>query len=317
MYRVSKENLIYAMSPENEPVLHVPSGSTVIFETCDCFEDQIQSADTPFEALDWNRINPATGPVYVEEAEPGDVLAVRIEKIRIAEQGVMVTGPNLGVMGFDFTENHIQMIPVQDHKVILSDGLEIPVNPMIGVIGTSPAKESISCGTPGGHGGNMDCKQIREGSTLFLPVNVPGALFSLGDLHAAMADGEIAVCGVEIAGEVTVKLEVLKGKAWPLPVVINKEHLITIASEEDLDKAADQAVINMVNFLHEQAQVPKEKATFLLSIAGDLRICQVVDPLKTARMELPMEYAKALGLHLDQYCSEVGEHSEYTSGTEV
>ncbi|CEH29214.1 acetamidase [Aneurinibacillus migulanus] len=301
MYRVSKENLIYAMSPENEPVLRIPSGSTVIFETCDCFEDQIQSADTPFEALDWNRINPATGPVYVEEAEPGDILVVRIEKIRIAEQGVMVTGPNLGVMSFDFTNNHIQMIPVRDHKVILSDKLEIPVNPMIGVIGTSPTQESISCGTPGGHGGNMDCKQIREGSTLFLPINVPGALFSLGDLHAAMADGEIAVCGVEIAGEVTVTLEVLKGKSWPLPMIINNEHLITISSEKELDKAADQAVINMVNFLYEQVEVSKETATFLLSIAGDLRICQVVDPLKTARMELPMQYVKALGLNLDQY----------------
>jgi amidase len=229
------------------------------------------------------------------------MLAVQIQKIELGEQGVMVTGPNLGVMGFEFTQNAIQMIPLREGKAILSEELQIPINPMIGVIGTAPAGESISCGTPGDHGGNMDCKQIREGSTLFLPVNVPGALFSLGDLHAAMADGEVAVCGVEIAGKVIVKLDVIKGERWPLPMVINKEYIITIASEKELDKAADHAVVNMVTFLHEQVGLEKQKATFLLSAAADLRICQVVDPLKTARVELPIEYAKNLGFETEAY----------------
>lgn len=298
MYQVEKKNLIYAMSPDNPPVLRVEAGSEVTFETCDCFEDQIQSADTAFQELDWNRINPATGPVFVEGAEPGDILAVHIQKIEIGNQGVMVTGPNLGVMGFDLQENVIKMVPIQEGKAVLSQTLQVPLNPMIGVIGTAPASERISCGTPGDHGGNMDCKQMREGTTLLLPVNVPGALFALGDLHAAMADGEVAVCGVEIAGEVTVKLDVIKGKKWPLPMAVNHEHLITIASEVELDKAADRAVIQMVGFLHEELGMPKAEAAFLLSAAGDLRVCQVVDPLKTARMELPIEYAKAAGFDL-------------------
>ncbi|WP_419878614.1 acetamidase/formamidase family protein [Brevibacillus centrosporus] len=298
MYKVDKKDLIYTMSPDHSPTLRVESGSVVTFETCDCFEDQIQSADTPFGELDWNRINPASGPVFIEGAEPGDILAVHIQKMEINSRGVMVTGPNLGVMGFELQENVIKMIPIEDGKAILSDKLQVPLNPMIGVIGTAPAKEAISCGTPGDHGGNMDCKQMREGTTLLLPVNVPGALFALGDLHAAMADGEVAVCGVEIAGEVTVKLDVIKGKSWPLPMAINEEHLMTIASEKELDKAADRAVINMVRFLHDELDLPKAEATFLLSAAGDLRVCQVVDPLKTARVELPLEYAKAAGLDL-------------------
>lgn len=301
MNRVSKKDLIYAMSPDNQPVLRVEAGSRVVFETCDCFEDQITSADIAFGELDWNRINPATGPVYVEGAEPGDILAVKIERISIGNQGVMVTGPNLGVMGFDFTENVIQMVPVENGEALLSEQLRIPINPMIGVIGTAPATEGISCGTPGDHGGNMDCKQIREGTTLFLPVNVPGALFALGDLHAAMADGEIAVCGVEIAGEVTVSLEVIKGKNWPLPMAVNDGHLITIASEKELDAAADRAVVNMVNFLHEELKLAKEQAAFLLSAAADLRVCQVVDPLKTARVELPLQYARSLGFKPEPY----------------
>ena len=99
MHRVSREHLIYAMSSANEPVLTVADGTRVVFETCDCFENQITATDTPFNELDWNRINPATGPVFIEGAEPGDVLVVEIEKIALADLGVMVTGPGLGVIG--------------------------------------------------------------------------------------------------------------------------------------------------------------------------------------------------------------------------
>src|SRR6185437_13220666 len=101
------------------------------------------------------------------------------------------------------------------------------------------ADEPISCGTPDKHGGNMDSKVIREGTTLYLPVNVPGALLALGDLHAAMGDGEVAVCGVEIAGEVTVTVEVIKGQAWKLPLAQTADAVYTIASEKLLDDAAN------------------------------------------------------------------------------
>lgn len=295
MYRVEKKNLIYAMSDQNKPVLSVANGSTVVFETCDCFEDQIAAIDTPYHSLDWDRINPATGPVFVEEAEPGDILEVKIEKIHLADQGVMMTGPGLGVLGEDLSENVIQMVPIREEKVILLDKIELPLNKMIGVIGTAPANgETISCGTPDKHGGNMDSKVITEGSTLYLPVNVPGALLAMGDLHAAMGDGEVSVCGVEIAGEVTVTINVIKGKQWKVPMVKTENALYTIASEKSLDDAAVAATKNMVAFLEAEAGISKHDATFLLSIGGNLQISQVVDPLKTARFELPMSIMRQL-----------------------
>ncbi|EOP10813.1 amidase [Bacillus cereus B5-2] len=230
MYRIHKEHSIYAMSPENKPCMEVEIGSRLVFETYDCFENQIDSEDVVFQELDWNRINPATGPVYINGAEPGDILVVTIEKIKIAEQGVLTTGPNLGVMGEELHENTVKIVPIHNEHVLFSNELQIPINPMIGVIGTAPKEESISCGTPHDHGGNMDCKEIREGTTLLLPVNVPGALLALGDLHAAMGDGEIGVSGVEVAGEVTVTVQIIKGKKWPLPMAIQKEKVMTIAS---------------------------------------------------------------------------------------
>lgn len=286
-HQLAKHEIIYAMSPDNAPVLRVHSGDQIVIDTCDCFEDQIQDESQDFGQLDWNRINPATGPIYVDEAEPGDLLVVHIQNIQLADHGVMTTGPNLGVLGDELTHNVIRMIPIRDGQAQFSDKIQIPVRPMIGVIGTAPAEGMVSCGTPGEHGGNMDCKRITAGAYLILPVNVSGALFALGDLHAAMGDGEVAVCGIEIAGQVTVQLHVLKGKKWPVPMIVDGTSVMTIASEERLDDAADTAVKNMVHFLEDECGMSKAEATFLLSIAGDLRVCQVVDPKKTARYELP------------------------------
>ncbi len=293
--QVPQDQLIYSMSKEHRPVLTVPDGARLVFHTRDCFEDQIESESQDFGELDWNRINPATGPVYVEGAEPGDLLAAHIERIELADHGVMTTGPRLGVLGDELAHNVIRMIPIRDGKAIFSPELEIPLNPMIGVIGTAPAGEAVPCGTPGAHGGNMDCKRITEGAQLILPVGVPGALFALGDLHAAMADGEVAVCGVEIAGSVTVRLQVLKGKRWPAPMIVNDDAVITIASEQQLDDATARAVKNMVRWLETECGMDTAEAVLLLSIAGDLRICQVVDPLKTARVKLPRWIAEKRG----------------------
>lgn len=285
--KIPKEQVVLQMSPHNEPVARIHSGNRVVFETCDCFSNTIQREDQLFSSVGWDLINPATGPLYVEDAEPGDILRVEIVDIQIADQGVMTVAPNLGVLGEFFTEEKTKVIPIRDGKAQFNEKLQIDVKPMIGVIGTAPATEAISTGTPGDHGGNMDCKRIVKGAVLYLPVNVPGALLSMGDLHAVMADGEIVICGLEIPGEVTVELAVIKGTSLPLPMISEGEHVMTIASAPTLDEAAKMATIHMHRFLVEKVGLPNEEAGMLLSLVGDLRICQVVDPLMTARMELP------------------------------
>ncbi|MCH6264719.1 acetamidase/formamidase family protein [Neobacillus citreus] len=284
---IRKEQGVLTMSPNNKPVKKVQAGSTVVFETYDCFSNQIQREDQLFSSVGWEQINPATGPLYVEGAEPGDILKVEILDIKIDQKGVMTTTPKLGVLRDYVSGETTKVIPIREGKAVFNDKIHIPIKPMIGVIGTAPSGEEIPTGTPGEHGGNMDCKQIIKGSTLYLPVNVPGALLSMGDLHAVMADGEIVICGLEIPGEVTVKVDVLKGESYPLPMLVSEEKLITIASAETLDEAAQQATINMHQFLVQQLEFDTDEAGMLLSLVGDLRICQIVDPLMTARMELP------------------------------
>lgn len=298
MIRISKRNIIYAMSPNHAPIAHVPSGETVIFETCDCFEDQIQTEDTVFSELDWNKVNPATGPIFVEGAQPGDILKVKIQKIEIDDHGVMVTGPGLGVIGDQLTENKIRIIPIQNDQAIFSSTIQFPINKMIGVIGTAPTEGEISCGVPDYHGGNMDSVIICEGTTLYLPVNVEGALLAMGDLHAAMGDGEVAVCGIEIAGEVTVQIEVLKQKNWPLPMAITKDRVYTIASTPLLDDAANLATRNMVQVLEAECGLDKHDAIALMSATGQLQISQVVDPNKTSRFGMPKNLLEQLGFQV-------------------
>jgi amidase len=287
MHRVSSKNVIFAMDKDNEPVAVVEAGSQIVFETCDCFENQIQSQSTIMNQLDWNRINPATGPIYINGAMPGDTLAVRVKDIKVGSQAVMLTGPTLGVLGDILKENFIKILPIIDGKIEFSDKVKLPINPMIGVIGTAPKTNAVPCGTPGIHGGNMDSKIIGIGSTIHLPVEVPGALLAMGDLHAVMGDGEVSVCGAEVSGEVTVTVEVIKGRPYCLPIVFTKEAVYTIASDLSLDNAAVTATKNMVNILVSKG-MPEAEAISLLSLSGNIQISQIVDPLKTARFELPL-----------------------------
>lgn len=219
MVRISSSKSILKMSPNNKPVASVAAGGTVVFETLDCFSNYIQHEEQLFSSVGWDLINPATGPLYIDGADPGDTLKVEILDIKVADQGVICAAPNFGVLGEIITEEVTKIIPVREGKAIFNDKIHLSIEPMIGVIGTSPAGDEIPTGTPGNHGSNMDCKRIVKSAVLYLPVNVPGGLLAMGDLHVVMGDGEIVVCGLEISGEVTVRVSVLKGLSLPLPML--------------------------------------------------------------------------------------------------
>lgn len=293
--RIERDKVVYAMSPENAPAARAADGETLIFETADCFGGQIQTESDRMGTFDWSRINPATGPVYVEGAQPGDTLKVEIMKISLAGQAAMVEAPGEGITGLGASEENTKILKIEGGKAVFSDSVSLPVRAMIGVIGTAPENGAVSTGTPSSHGGNMDCKRIGEGTALYLPVNAKGALLAMGDLHAVMGDGEVCVCGAEIAGEVTVRVSVIKGQPLPLPFLVTQEHAMAICSAEGLDAAAQGATMNMRRFLIDEVKLPTHEAGMLLSLAGDLRICQAVDPNKTCRMELALSVLRDCG----------------------
>lgn len=292
---ISRKTVIYAMSPHNPPAARAESGATVCFETIDCFGGQITSPEQRLGGLDWDNINPATGPLYVEGAQPGDVLKVEILDIALADHGVMTDAPNEGVIGAVLTEESTKLIPIRAGRAVFNDKLSFPIRPMIGVIGTAPAAGAVPTGTPGPHGGNMDCKRIGPGATLYLPVAVEGALLAMGDLHAVMGDGEVVVCGVEIAGRVTVRVTVLHDCPLPTPFLTTETAFMTISSASTLEAAASDATLRMREVLIHQVGMEAHEAGMLLSAAGDVRICQMVDPQVTCRMEVPLAVAESYG----------------------
>lgn len=295
MLTIHTDTKVHLMSKDNAPAARCKDGETVCFETLDCFGGQLQSEAQKMGGLDWDNINPATGPLYIEGAQAGDVLKVEILSIELDDHGVMVHSEGERVTGSVVQGEVTKILPIENGCAKFNDKLSFALQPMIGVIGTAPAGKGIPTGTPGAHGGNMDCTRIGAGTTLYLPVNVDGALLAMGDLHAVMGDGEVGVCGVEIAGAVTVRVSVLKGCALPTPFLLTPELAMTICSAKTADEAADNATLAMHAFLVSELSMDAHDAGMLLSIAGNLCVCQVVDPEKTFRMELPRSVTKAYG----------------------
>ncbi|UOR11613.1 acetamidase/formamidase family protein [Halobacillus amylolyticus] len=298
VHTLAKESFVYAMSKENKPALKVTAGEQVVIDTYDCFENQIQSEDASFTSIDWERINPATGPVYVDGAQTGDILKVKIDHIELGERGVMATGPKLGVMGHRIEDFQVKMVEIKGNEVVFNDNISLPLQPMIGVIGVAPEDEAVSCGTPGAHGGNMDTKLVTTGATLYLPVFQEGGLFALGDLHAAMGDGEVCVSGVEIPAKVTVTLDVIKGHSIDYPFIENEAGAASLVSRESLDEASDLAVEKMIDVLQPQTDLSLAEFTMLMSAAGEVQVSQIVDPLKTARFFVPRRVLDGYGIKL-------------------
>ena len=293
MLTIHTDTRIYTMSRDNVPAAYAKSGDAVRFETLDCYGCQIREEHQNLKALDWSNVNPATGPLFIEGAMPGDVLKVEILKIDLDDHGVMMDGPGKGITGQAVTERTIKIFQVRESTVHFNEKLSFPIRPMIGVIGTAPIGEGIDTDTPDTHGGNMDCKRIAEGATLYLPVNVEGALLAMGDLHARMGDGEVEICGVEIAGAVTVRVSVVKNCGLPTPFLVNDQIAAAIFSGENLEEASVGATMAMHSFLTKELGMNTHEAGMLLSVTGDLCICQVVDPKKTCRMEIPLCVAEA------------------------
>lgn len=298
MLYITKETVNDIMKWDNKPAGYCKSGDTIVFETRDCYDNTITSSERPLgdrEGLS----NPVTGTLYVEGAEVGDILKIEIEDIKLRSWGVMRSSTTAGVFHEKYEKREAIIFEVKDNKIYFDDKLILDADPMIGVIGTAPVeKEGIPTTTPGKHGGNMDCKKIVKGSTIYLPVNVKGGLLSMGDIHALMGDGEVFICGLEIAGEITVKVSVLKNIKLPTPFLHSRGKVMSIQSAKDLDKAGDMAAKEMFEFVKEATKQDDVRTGMLMSLLSDMAVCQVVDPLLTVRVEFPLDVLEKYGYKL-------------------
>jgi acetamidase/formamidase len=239
-----------------------------------------------------------TGPIYVESAEPGDVLEVRIQKVRLAiPYATNSFSPQRGVLPKeDFERGRTMLIPLDMRRNVarFADHIEIPLRPFFGSMGVAPAeaKGRINSAPPGDHAGNLDNKELVEGTTLFVPVHVPGALFQAGDGHAGQGNGEVNITAMETSLVGTFQFIVRKDMRLKWPRAETPTHWIAMGLDPDLDQALIIAVRETIDFLSTAKHLSREEAYALASVAVDFNITQAVDGTKGVHAMIPKSIFK-------------------------
>jgi amidase len=275
--------------------MRVRPGDRIRIRTPDGLGGQIRSEHDRYVAVDPDRVNPIVGPLYVEGAVPGDVLAAELHEVSAdAPQGYVLVIPGFGLLRDTGWGPRTKIVPFHDGYAEWSPGRRIRLRPCIGTIGVAPEGPGVSTIMPGEHGGNLDTRDVVSGTTLYLPVRVPGALFGLGDPKAAMGDGEVCGTGIGVPSRVEVTFRVIS--AWPLrsPLLETAEEWMAIASSPTLDEAVRAAVADMVRLMADAVPLDPVEAYMLLSVAGHLRISQVVDPIMTVRASIEKAHVPSL-----------------------
>jgi amidase len=290
MRRLSAKKAVYKFTGKNKPAYRVKQGERVLVETGDCFSGSIRTPRTVFEDIDMSTVNPATGPIEVEGMLAGETLRVSIEHIKVGGRGIILCSPSLGILCSDVRRSRTKFVDVRGNKAIWSKDLTIDLKPHVGVIGVSPLDGEYPTFHPGDFGGNMDTVDVRAGSAVYLPTFVDGAMLAMGDLHAAMGDGEVCGTGIEIPGEVTVSLSKAGEMEVSRPMIETATDWTCYAAAKTLDDAARLATSDMVKFIMNARGTDFEEAYMLASAVADLKISQVVDPLMAARMTISKRY---------------------------
>jgi len=284
----------YVYGPYAQPVLTIDPGELVLAETHDAFEGKIRfETDKPSEILNFPYLNPQNGPVFVNGAEKGDCLAVRIVSIRprgpqpvgttclIREFGGLVSTGATALLNQPLPERVKKVEVTVEGGVKWNQSITLPYQPFIGTIGTSPEIEAISSLVPDYYGGNMDLPDIGPGSIIYLPVNVPGALLYLGDCHAIQGDGELCGVALEHPTETVVHVDLIKGWTIHWPRLETETFYMTIGSGRPMEDAARIAYRELVRWLAADFGFDELDAYMLLTQCGRVRLGNMVDPKYT------------------------------------
>jgi len=287
---VARDQYHLAWDASIAPIHRIQSGEVVAFDLLDASCGQIGPDATvdAIRTLDFSRVDQVNGPIFVEGAEPGDTLQVEILDMRPADWGWTAIIPGFGLLADEFPDPALKVWRLRDGWAEFVPGIRIPLEPFCGEIGLAPgAPGALSTIPPYRHGGNMDTKHLTAGATLYLPVEAPGALYSMGDGHAAQGDGEVCGTAIETPMRATVRLSVLKGLTIPQPQFLTAgplaprtntaRYYATDGIAPDLLEAARAAVRHMIDHLARTYGLSRSDAYMLCSVAVDLKVSEVVD----------------------------------------
>jgi amidase len=277
---ISKDKHVHQYSPDYAPVITVAPGEIFQLET--------PSILTFIENFPDSVVLPVTGPVEIQGAQPGSILKVDILKIKLTAGEAAITAiPGKGAFADRISRPSYKVVTYDDTHVHFNDSLKIPLRPMVGKIGVAPAETSISSGTSGSHGGNMDITDITEGASVYLPIFVQGALMAAGDVHALMADGESHLSAVETESVLTLRCDITDAIRLTHPLVVTQTHVMTVGEGRTLEEAYHIALDDMAKFIMDCNGLEFLDAVMLISNAADLKINQIVNPMVGVRAVFP------------------------------
>ncbi len=280
MQIIGPDKLVPGYSPAYPTAMTVEPGETFLAQTHDRFGGLF-----PPDPVANNMV---TGPVAVRGARPGQVLKIDIVDIKLTmDHGFVNIFTDRGGFKGRITEPRQKEIPIRDGYCIFNDKIKVPLNPMVGRIGVAPKEGEFLSNTVGPHGGNMDNNLIVKGSSVYFPVFQEGGLISVGDIHAAMGDGESCISGVETCGDVTMRCSIVTDLPITRPLVVSHGSVMTTAEGDTLDEAARIALFDMADLIVHRLGLDFTEAAMLISIAGDLRVCEIVNPKKDVKVVLP------------------------------
>ena len=277
MHTVPAEPLIYEFSRHLEPRARIVSGDTLLVESEDALSAQIRTNDDQRDKEAMPFSNPVAGPIFVEGAEPGDSIAVRIHEIKPRDgQAATYTGAPKQLcewLGTDVPPG-AHVCPIRDGHIYWSDNIAIPYEPMLGCIGTAPDWGVPTTGPAGPYGGNLDLVEVRPGSTIHLPVFVAGAYLYLGDAHAAMGHGELSATGLEMAAETTISVELMKSDSKKLtgPRIETPTEIMTVATGCPMERSIAEAYAQLILWMEEDFCWDRWKAYDVLTHVGRISV---------------------------------------------
>ena len=289
MQRLSRDKYTTVLDPSLPAAITIASGEALVVETWDAYKG-VWGADQEPPV-----VGAATGPIAVEGAQPGDALRIDIVAIIPGSAAMHDVRPGRGFLGETFTERRPTIMPIRDGHLVFPGDIQIPLRPSIGLIATTPPVLQITASDSGPYGGDLDMQELVAGSTLWLPVFVPGGMLVLGDCHAVVGDGAVGGTGAECSAEVTLRITVEKDRHLPGPRALTPQHFAVLASGEDVGHTMRQAVRHMVDFLVQERGMEPYAAYSLLSLAGDVRMSRTFRPLSPVKMLLARQVLEQIG----------------------
>jgi amidase len=284
MQRLTRDHKIYFLDPESPPAISIDSGEELIVETWDAFE----GTRDPIAFSNRTNIGPAIGPIHVAGAEPGDALRIEFLSVtpRAGEGAAHMIMAGRGFLNADFPDPHCLPLTIDGSDIVHPSGLRIAMRPSMGFVATTPSYRQSTASDSGPYGGDIDMQELVAGSTLWLPVFVPGGMLAMGDCHALACDGAVAGTAAECASDTHIRVTVERGLNLTAPRALTPTCFATLAYGPELGPAMCQAMRQMVDFLVQEQDMEPLDAYTLLSLVGDIRLSRTFREVSSVKLLL-------------------------------